>query len=1103
MSELPSTRSARLSDALAAALTLDERAALIGSIDYEPTEDDLHGARRRLERWGAQPPFTEGDRFDRRLATVGLDREGFLRLLATPPQQLLRGGGTMASECLEIVAAFEDRETCPLLELQGFLKGIEPLIARGVARCGAAVAAMVADRGRVPFDPATVLSHFLPSLLERLSEIAERTLILELNVARLREELDGATPEERFLSFTKKIASPAVAEDLLIEYPVLARRLASAIEQWRANTAEILERLCDDWPEITSGFNGGEDLGPLIGVEANAGDTHRGGRSVHILRFEHRKLVYKPRSLAVDVHFNELLGWLNARSENPPFRTMTVLDRRAYGWVEFIAARECENHQEVQRFYERQGGWLALLYALDATDFHHENLIAAGEYPVLIDLESLFQHRTRSSEEDKLGLLGAQEAMSNSVMRIGLLPQRLWAVDDHDGIDISGLAGEGGQLTPFAVLAVEGASTDEMRMVRKRMAMTGSRNRPVIEGHAISLLDHRADISNGFTAVYRLLMRHRDELLSEDGMLRRFAGVEVRAIRRPTNSYAMTILESQHPDVLRDALDRDRLLDQMWVRTKTQPELARLTPAELRDLRGGDVPFFSTSPASADIRTSDGSWIRGFFERPSIDVVSTRIAQLSDDDLSRQLWFISASMESVSPAGVSRPGTTISHEPAEEHDLSKARLHAAARAIADRIEHLAIRRARTANWIGLTFVGERRWTLLPLTYDLYNGTLGIALFLAYAGEQLRDSRYTELARLSLQSLGDQVREMRRTNALEHSKIGIGGFSGPGSLVFTLAHTGALWNDGRHLELAEMIVKMMPQLVDRDDVIDVIGGIAGALLNVLAYYACAQSAAALDLAMQCGEHILARAEPMPRGRAWRTSMARETPLAGFSHGASGIAVALLELSAVSGDDRFRRAANAAFDYERSVYAPQLRNWPDLRARDGNGPAGPAPTFMTAWCHGAPGVGLSRARALRHLDDATIRDEVAVAADTTITQGLGQSHSLCHGDLGNLDFLLEASLTLDDEPLSHRTRCATSAVLRTIDEFGWVCGTPLGTETPGLMTGLAGIGYQLLRLAAPNEVPSVLALAGPEMAGARRGQLSSALPTRSPRRALPPS
>jgi hypothetical protein len=41
-----------------------------------------------------------------------------------------------------------------------------------------------------------------------------------------------------------------------------------------------------------------------------------------------------------------------------------------------------------------------------------------------------------------------------------------------------------------------------------------------------------------------------------------------------------------------------------------------------------------------------------------------------------------------------------------------------------------------------------------------------------------------------------------------------------------------------------------------------------------------------------------------------------------------------------------------------------------------------------------------------------------------------------------------------------------------------------ETPGLMIGLAGIGYGLLRLARPNDVPSVLQLAAPMPAASAR-------------------
>ena len=42
-------------------------------------------------------------------------------------------------------------------------------------------------------------------------------------------------------------------------------------------------------------------------------------------------------------------------------------------------------------FYIRFGEILALSYILNATDLHMENLIAYGEYPVIIDLETFIQ----------------------------------------------------------------------------------------------------------------------------------------------------------------------------------------------------------------------------------------------------------------------------------------------------------------------------------------------------------------------------------------------------------------------------------------------------------------------------------------------------------------------------------------------------------------------------------------------------------------------------------------------------------------------------------------------------------------------------------------
>ena len=194
-------------------------------------------------------------------------------------------------------------------------------------------------------------------------------------------------------------AGPRSSAPCFTNIPVLARQLITALENFVDSSLSFLGRLCADWEAIRAAFSPGTDPGVLVEVAGGVGDKHRGGQSVLIATFgSGLRVVYKPKALGVDVHVQELLAWLNARGDHPPFRTLTVLDRGRYGWVEFVAAAACTSADEVRRFYERQGGYLALLYALEATDFHGENLIAAGEHPVLVDLESLFHPRAGGAD---------------------------------------------------------------------------------------------------------------------------------------------------------------------------------------------------------------------------------------------------------------------------------------------------------------------------------------------------------------------------------------------------------------------------------------------------------------------------------------------------------------------------------------------------------------------------------------------------------------------------------------------------------------------------------------------------------------------------------
>jgi len=136
-------------------------------------------------------------------------------------------------------------------------------------------------------------------------------------------------------------------------------------------------------------------------------------------------------------------------------------------------------------------------------------------------------------------------------------------------------------------------------------------------------------------------------------------------------------------------------------------------------------------------------------------------------------------------------------------------------------------------------------------------------------------------------------------------------------------------------------------------------------------------------------------------------------------------------------------------------------------------------MTAWCHGAPGIGLSRVYAAPLLNDSEIGREIGIALETTLHKGFGGAHCLCHGDVGNLELLIEASGLPGYEQWKAIVTRRAGWLLNVARRHGWFCSTPKGVETPGLMLGLAGIGYGLLRLADPDSVPSVLTLQPPRI------------------------
>ncbi|MQS11205.1 type 2 lantipeptide synthetase LanM [Streptomyces kaniharaensis] len=1023
-----------------------------------PGPESAERAARKLDRWRAQAPFDRDGWFERRLAADGLDPDALRALLAEHPDALADRLGP-APWAERLAAAFAEPAPIDVPEDHAFARIVAPLLADARDRLAAGIAVLDAPTLGTP-EELTALA--LPALTAAAHAMAVRTVITELHVARLTGELTGDTPEQRYRDFLDRLTRPERAVRLLAEYPVLAHRLATAADQWAATGLTLFRRLAADLPALRATFAAGRPLGRLTELATGLGDPHRGGATVSSLRFEHgTRIVYKPRPLGAETHFQQILRWLNPRLRLP-LHDLAHLAGDGYGWVAHVTSEPARDAVELSAFYHRAGTLAALLYALDAVDCHAQNLLAVRDQPVLIDLEALLHpdlHEPAKdlSESERL----ARHRARHSVLRSGLLPERMWD-EGNGGTDLSALGWDPASLPPRAAAVLVNQGTDELRLEYRRLPVEAPGSRPVPAGQPLRLADHLDALESGFTEAYRLLAADKEQLRELIGA---FAGDETRMLRRDTFEYRSLLNTACHPDLLRDALDQDRHLDRLWALAAWEEHALAFVDHERADLWRGDIPVFTIRPDSVDARSSTGAVIPGVTDRPALDLALAKADQLGEEDLARQLQLLRLSVTTADGAREPRRATTAavprdtSVEPGEG---------LAARALAKAVEageqliREAYRGRADLAWVGPNWTTPGRWAPAELGPDLYSGTAGITLFLHQLAVVTGDRSHREAARAAELTFRHQIR--RRADRLG------GGLAGTGGVLYTVAHLAAHHPDAELDALAAQVIERITVTAAEDTLHDLLAGNAGTIGGLLAWDAIRPGSAVTAALATCAERLTGTATPHPEGgTGWLPASLADTatrPLAGFAHGASGIAWALARAGHRLGDQRLPQLALDALAYERTLFDPAAANWRDVREDGGPG----APSFPTLWCHGAAGIALARVELAELLPDGDelLRKERDNALDTVLREGFGLNFSLCHGDLGNLE-----PLHLAGAPWHAQAR----ATLDALDTRGWICGLPNGVHSPSLMVGLAGIGHGLLRLAAPETVPSLLALHPP--------------------------
>ncbi|MEG3860873.1 type 2 lanthipeptide synthetase LanM family protein, partial [Microcoleus sp. herbarium12] len=959
------------------------------------------------------------------------------------------------------------------------------------------------------------------SLLVMLVNLCEKTLALEFSRFRplgygvlnfLVTKIEVPPEKTYYQAFVQKLLQEGMLT-FFQTYPVLGRLIATRIDFWVEATAEFLQRLKADLPEIGQVFpldrrsSGVEkqksseelpitELGKVVEIKPHLSDPHHRGRSAIALTFESGlKLVYKPKDLGLDVAYNQILEWCNQQSVPLSFKILKVLNRQTYGWVEFVEHLPIEDEAAARRFYQRTGMLLCLLYALGGTDCHHENLIANGEHLLLIDMETLMHHEAKLQDfPQQQQQMADDRLLWDSVLRTGLLPHWNFNKDNRFAYDISGLGSIDPQPLPGRVQQWEFVNTDNMHQAYKTVAIPVQKNVPILNEVPLSPNDYLEELVEGFEQMYHFLLEHREALLAGEfsslknssSPLAALEAQQVRFVFRNTKVYAVILNNALSPQFLKNGLDRSIELDilaRAFLTTESKPLTWSILHSELKAMEQLDIPYFAADSDSNALTIGVDRPIQHFLTEPSHTQVISRLQKFDETDLARQVAMIRGTFYArvARSPGTEQAGMVSTPEAADcstQSPLTREQLLACADAIAEEIHTHAIKEASgSVYWLSLGYVPNAdRFQFQPLGANLYDGNCGIALFLAALARIGGSSQFRDLALSALESLR---KVLQTTNAQLTQKfaktMGIGGATGLGSIVYSMVKISQFLQEPALMEDAREVANLItPELIAADQQLDVMAGAAGAILGLLTLYRETTEQVVLDKAIACGQHLLEhRLSVEGSPRAWKTI--EDKPLTGFSQGASGIAYALLRLYAVTENSAYLEAALEGIAYERSVFSSSAANWPDFRSSfaQQNG----QPGFMVSWCHGAPGIGLARLGGLSILETEEIYQDVEVALQTTQKYGLQGLDSLCCGNFGRTELLLVAAQKLARPELREMALQRATCVVARAEQTGayqLFPNLPNYVFSPSFFQGKAGIGYELLRLAYPEVLPSVLLL-----------------------------
>ena len=824
-------------------------------------------------------------------------------------------------------------------------------------------------------------------------------------------------------SVDQKLATDEGFSEIRKSYPEMESLVKSIAEKSQNYIDMIFSDLSNDVDKLEEVFGG---LGNLRRIQLSMGDTHK-GKSVSILEFEKRVLVYKPREMSVDKEIYDILTSIIQSNKLNSSRTRyiiapKILIQDSHSWQEFSPSYQNSNNDELQAFLYNAGVFLAIFYLLGVGDLHFENVICSVGTPVFTDLEAFVS----PPREDYEGL-DQNKVVGRSVLGSALLP----LYNPTLGLNLSGLF-------------TETQSSDNMKY-KALQIIDGQLGYVEMQG-GISLDKNQEQLKQRFLhkpGMYKYLIQGLVDtlnLMKDDRKLvwsyitnSKLPDLNARVLLRHTTIYSKFIEASRAPEYLMNNSKRKKLFNLL----KANFELGKFgylrVNSEIKSMLEGDIPVFYTPISGQGLLTEDGECIEDYFSCSLLNLIQRRLQELDSSVIEYQLELVKLSLVSgikIGKLSVQKNGSLLNEHMTNPLDYAK-----------DIFDSVWKRRFKVSDdeFDFYTLVNaNEQWLKIDFAkYGIYH--TGGLLLTMYAYGICNSEKYKRMA----EDLYSQfMRKYRYAVTVKNAsaEIDVSVFSGLGGLAYISLVLHGLSQKPEYIKNAKEIIYEIKKILDEKRRkqkinLDFVEGLSGIAVLVCRYISVEPDCVLINWINEMYEDL------------------DDTLLGdGFAHGRLGVAYAKLVIAATLGRKK------CILEICSGIKKNELKDKGWCRGKVG---------YAQFWLE--VGINLHSEGEL----DSEMTEIVTMSLDECLSIDDWAGVSLCHGYFGLIDILIKADkeATWLDSDIRTKIKNRIDGLPRfDVRNIKWQEEVDLVCDS--YMLGATGALYEYMRL--DKKLPSVLCL-----------------------------